>query len=382
MRLLTAAWGNRHFLYLLPLLLLGACQKNSNQPDAAVMSPTMATPGNLVQDGSLASLNSWPSMETYGGVIHSGKSGTVFSGNAPGTYNIYQKVYLPAKKFYEVSVKVDYTINNYAPAGIYVMDSAMVNTLGEFEKVYSSGTGETWQFVFYCKKPANVNLVIGFLTGINGKATFTDVTLAEYDYKPKISQSGFAAYLGKKFPLVFNNLEYDSTIDKIADYMNSVLLCRYEYYSDTTELPILDSLIGSDTAYAYFNGYRHSLDSITDSYCQKSSLSLGEILANEFNIPVRQIYMVIGGVGLHQFQEYWNPFADKWIIIDPCFNVRYVKNGVLLGDEEIDQSTAPNLMINYGQYFYYQTTGPLVQLWQELDILDVKDYYTITFPYS
>jgi hypothetical protein len=92
--------------------------------------------------------------------------------------------------------------------------------------------------------------------------------------------------------------------------------------------------------------------------------------------------MVIGGVGLHQFQEYWNPFANKWIIIDPCFNTRYEKDGVLLGDEEIDQSTAPGYMVRFGQYYYYQTTDELIALWQQLDTLDVKDYYTITFPFS
>lgn len=369
----------RLLVYLLPVLL-GACAKNAVSPPISATGIPAA--GNLLVDGGLGTLQSWRTTATYNGIIHSNIAGATFSFNAQGQYLIYQQVNLPAKKFYRVAVTVDYKLNNYSAAGIYVMDSGMSQTLGQFEKVFSSGTGETWEFIFYAKQAGPVTVVIGFLNGINGTATFRNASLTEYDYKPRVSGSAFSTHLSKKFPLVFTAGHYDSTITKISDYVNSVLLCRYEYYADTTELPILNQLIGSDTAYTYFNQYRNSLDSITDSYCQKSSLSLGEILTNEFNIPVRQIYMVIGGVGLHQFQEYWNPFAAKWIIIDPCFSTRYVKDGVLLGDEDINQQTAPGYIVRFGQYYYYQTLVPLVQLWQDLEVLDVNDYYTITFPFS
>jgi hypothetical protein len=378
MQLLNVCTRARLFLYL--LVILSACGKTAVPPPHG--AATASATDNLLVDGGLGTLQSWRATATYKGVIHSNIAGATFSHNAPGQYFIYQRVNLPGKKFYKVAVTVDYTLNDYSAAGIYVMDSGMEQTLGQFEKVYSSGTGETWEFVFYSKKAGPVNVVIGFLNGINGTATFKDASLTGYDYHPRISNSGLSAYLGSKFPLLFTVGKYDTTISRISDYVNSVLLCQYAYYDDTTELPILDQLIGTDTAYSYFNAYRHSLDSITDSYCQKSSLSLGEILTNEFNIPVRQIYMVIGGVGLHQFQEYWNPFANKWIIIDPCFNTRYEKDGVLLGDEDIDQSTAPGYMVRFGQYYYYQTTDELIALWQQLDTLDVKDYYTITFPFS
>ena len=372
-------------LTLLPVLVI-ACRKSADIPSTSPLLSTTANltgaTGNLLANGSLASLNSWPEAAATGGIIHSSGSGVQLSGNAQGRYAIFQRITLQAKKFYKLSVTASYTLNDYSPAGIYVMDSAMVHTLGEFEKVYSSGAGESWEFVFYCRKPGPVVIVMGFLNGINGTVQLSNASLTEYAYQPRIKGSGFSDYLGQKFPLLFTYSQYDSTIDKISDYMNSVLLCRYAYYSDTTELPKLDKLIGADTAYSYFNTYRHSLDEITDSYCQKSSLSLGEILTNEFNIPVRQIYMSIGGVGLHQFLEYWNPFAGKWIIIDPCFNIRYRKNGKLLGDEDIDKSTAPGYMTRFGKYYYYQTNDELDTLWQQLDVLVVKDYYTITFPFA
>jgi hypothetical protein len=379
MRLSNICLRIRLLLCLLPILP-SACNKTA--VSSAYGAANTSATGDLLVDGGLGTLQSWRTTATYKGIVRSNVAGVTFSDNTQGQYFISQQVNLPAKKFYRVAVTVDYTLNNYSAAGIYVMDSGMSQTLGQFEKVFSSGTGETWEFVFYAKQGGPVTVVIGFLNGINGTATFRNASLTEYDYKPRVSGSAFSAHLSKKFPLVFTAGQYDTTIGKISDYVNSVLLCRYEYFDDTTELPILNQLIGSDIAYTYFNEYRNSLDSITDSYCQKSSLSLGEILTNEFNIPVRQIHMEVGGVGLHQFLEYWNPFAAKWIIIDPCFSTRYEKDGVLLGDEDINQQTAPGYIVRFGQYYYYQTLVPLVQLWQDLEVLDVDDYYTITFPYS
>lgn len=367
------------------LILLISCRKSDTTTGTELPPPAVnaaATTGNLLVNGSLTTLKFWPVAAAENGIIRSGKAGVLLSGNKTGAFTISQRVTLPEKSFYKVSVTANYTLNDYSSAGIYVMDSTMTRTIGEFEQVYSAGTNSSWQFVFYNRRPAQVVLIMGCLNGINGTVELSNVSLEKYMYQPRLKTGGLSAYLSGKFPLVFTPGQYDSTIDRISDYLNSVLLCRWAYYSDTAELPKLDNLIGSDTAYAYFNSYRHNLDSIVYSYCQKSSLSLGEILTNEFNIPVRQIYMSIGGVGQHQFLEYWNPFSARWLMIDPCFSARYVRDAQLLGDEEVDKTTAPGHLARFGQYYYYPTLDPLVQFWQQLDELVVKDYYAITFPFA
>jgi hypothetical protein len=91
--------------------------------------------------------------------------------------------------------------------------------------------------------------------------------------------------------------------------------------------------------------------------------------------------MQFAGIGKHQFQEYWNPFSRRWIIIDPCFNTRYIKNDRLLGDEDFDKSEAPALMVRFGSHYFYDNLDELVDLWQGMDELQVSDYYTITFPF-
>lgn len=386
--------GPDHILFaafLVFILCATGCKKAGTNPGISpTISPGIAVAGgNLLANSNFGiwdpgdkSLQDWNIRATQKTVIAHMSGGIKFTGNATGTYYIYQFLKVTKKGFYKVAVTADYTLNDYSPAGIYVMDSSMQTVSGKFEKVYSSGAGESWQFLFYSKKPGTVAVVIGFLNGINGTVNFSGASLTEYKYMPKISGSPFSSHLSSRFPLLFVANQYDSTISKIADFVNAVLLCRYAYYADTAELPVLDRLIGADTSYSYFDQYRHSLDQITDSYCQKSSLSLGEILTNEFNIPVRQIYMSFGGIGKHQFLEYWNPFEGRWIIIDPCFNTRYEKDNVLLGDEDFDRTKAQNYMVRYGSYYYYQTTDELIGLWLGMDELIVKDYYTITFPFS
>jgi len=333
-------------------------------------------------DSTLAVVKDWQTHAAQSGVIVKQDSGLTFSANDPGTYYVYQRIDVDKRKFYKATITTDYTINNYYSAGIYIMDSALQSIIGKFEKSYSSGSAETWEVVFYSKKQTQVAFVFGFFGGINAKITFSNATLAEYKYQPKISGSDFSMYLSRKFPLLFTSRQYDATVARISDYVNSVLLCRYAYYDDTTELPLLNRMIGSDSNYTYFNEYRDNLDQIQDSYCQKSSLSLGEILTNEFNIPVRQLHMVFGSEGKHQFQEYWNPFAGKWIAIDPCFNIRYMKDSTFMGVEDFDRSEAPAYMVPFGTHFYYTTTDDLIWFWQNMDYLLVTDYNSITFPFS
>jgi len=366
-----------------------ACRKDIHTPSSGA-TLAAATTGNLIVNGDFSEwdthhgvLLDWQTEAAQRGVIvQQSGGGLSFSANDTGSFYVYQRVSVDKRKFYKATITTDYTINNYFSAGIYIMDSALRSIIGKFERTYSSGSGESWEVVFYSKKQTQVAFVCGFLSGINAHVTFTNAALVEYKYEPRISGSDFSAHLSQKFPLVFTARQYDSTILKISDYVNSVLLCRYAYFDDTTELPILHQMIGSDPHYAYFNSYRDSLDQIQVGYCQKSSLSLAEILTNEFNIPVRQVHMVFGPEGKHQFQEYWNPFDSKWIAIDPCFNIRYIKNNTLMGVEDFDRADAPTYMVPFGTHFYYTTTDDLIWFWQYMDQLMITDYYSITFPFS
>lgn len=404
--ILTIRRYDYFFILILTILSLaaGGCRKNNIA--AETLSPPdtkpAVSPANLLSncnfnlwDSSSNLLKGWSTSITQQGVITQDPAGIKFGGDVVGSYYIFQKIPVDMKKFYKASITASYTLNNFFAAGIYVMDSSLHTILGKFERTYSTATNETWNIVFYNRKATQVAVVIGFMNGINASAVFKNASLTECKYTPKMSGSNFASYLAKRVPLSFTAKDYDSTINRISDYMNSVLLARYYhahdkslpgsiYYHDTDTMQsrIWNWLIDKDTSYVYLSHNLLTLDSITVGYCQRSSLSLAEILTNEFNIPVRQLHMVFGDIGEHQFQEYWNPFAGRWIIIDPCFNVRYIKDNVLLGSEDFERGDAPLLMQQFGINFYYPVTIELKGLWKDMDYLMTTEDYTITFPFA
>lgn len=374
-------------------VFLFACKKNIENPAPSPASGTetlAAMNGNLIIDGNFeqwrsnaASLVNWTTVHTEAGIITKGKTtGVRFSANAAGNYYIYQRINLDARKFYKVSVTASYTLNDYSAAGIFVMDTTMKKVLGKFERVYYSDSSEDWQFIFYSRKAGTATVVIGFLNGINGTVLFNRASVQEFVYEPRISVSPFSFHLQQTLNLTFLPATFDSSLSHIGDYVNKVLLAGAKIPDDTAESSFLDQTIGTDSNYTFFNQYRHAPEQVENGYCQRSSLSLGEILKNEFNIPVRQMYMQFSGVGKHQFLEYWNPFSRRWIIIDPCFSVRYVKNGRLLGDEEFTPAEAPGLMVRFGSHRFYAEVGELVELWHGMDELVVSDYFTLTFPFA
>ena len=342
---------------------------------------TISLDSNLVKDPSLHSLVCWKEVSKYGAGITLGSQGASITGNSDGAYYLSQKIKPKAGQFYKVSVDVDYKINNYYPAGIYVTDTSMSRVLGKFERFYSSKTDESWQFVFYSRNGAPVKLVMGFLNGINGEVTFRNVSVTPYHYRPDFRPDGFTARMTARFPLLFDSTSYDTTITRIGDYVNWVLLSDSSYCDDEQEVVGLQDMFRSDPSHPYLTALLNDVPDIVHSYCQKSSLCLGEILTKEFHIPVRQIFMSRNGVGEHQFLEYWNPFCERWIVIDLYFNARYIKDGALLSGAALSADTAPGYIRRFGKYYFYPNTDELVNDWHTLAMQE-DGYYVLSFPYQ
>ena len=88
---------------------------------------------------------------------------------------------------------------------------------------------------------------------------------------------------------------------------------------------------------SYFAEYT-GLTLSESSNCQKSSLSSKNIL-DEFNIPTTQVHFVNDdNIGIHQFFQYWHPYLDRWIIVDPFYGINYINsNEELIGFIELSE---------------------------------------------
>lgn len=130
-------------------------------------------------------------------------------------------------------------------------------------------------------------------------------------------------------------LQQDSTlsrnVDLLAASVNMAFLSKNEFAVATFKDQIF-SQIGTQYLSKFIND-----PNIKDAYCQKSSLSLDELIRS-FNIPTRQLHWQKDCTGFHQFLEYWNAYDNRWEIIDPYYGIRYIdEQGNYLDFESIEK---------------------------------------------
>lgn len=302
----------------------------------------------------------------------------ILIGNSQHSFYLYQPVQLEANRYYKISIDCHYSIHDFSPAGLYVFDSALTTVLGKSEKYDTEGS-EKLEFVISTQKDSLINLVIGCINSINGRIVFKHPVIEEYEFRARIQNSAFSNFLVPELKLAFSPHRFDESIQALANLVNEVLLSdlqgRVMIFSDQ-----FHSLSSND--YPYLTTYLNNLDSITTAYCQKSSLSLGEILYNEFNIPVRQIHMQAGGIGFHQFLEYWNPYKNKWIVIDPYFGIVYEKGQSLLSKAEISREDISASMKRITQYAYSTSTEEFMEYWQTTEEIHTTYDPYLSLPYG
>jgi hypothetical protein len=375
----------------LPLLLISGILFNSCKKENRCIPPRInedpPPASNYVQNGNFA-ISEQHSMVPDNWQAHfehdvmefvNFMNGTVaWSRNSGGSYYFSQQVTLNPNKYYKVSIDFYYDIHNHYKGGLYVMDTSFSRILGKSERYAAAGT-ERLEFVISTNEDTVVNLVFGFLNGMNASALFTNPIITEYDYLPRIQNSDFSNFLVKELKLAFTETRFDKSIQAVSDYVNEILLSEYQNRSVDLDV-IYESTIAD--SYPYFMSYLNDLSNINVAYCQKSALSLTEILTNEFNIPVRQIHMQKDGIGFHQFIEYWNPFANKWIIADPYFGMVYSKNDTLLNVSEISMDEFPGVFKRFGEYRFSASDEEAVEFWENTENLQITVDPYLSYPFG
>lgn len=174
----------------------------------------------------------------------------------------------------------------------------------------------------------------------------------------------------------FDENNFDSNIRKIAAYVNQILIVPYKYVAETPGTAAEKSMF-LDSMERQRSMIREQLEPMLpqkswlrqylelpvlemDSYCQKASLATSELLAI-LGIPSRQIHMTQNGTGFHQFLDYWQPFQQQWVIIDPFYGIQYVdRNQNLMGFEQairvkntVGITEGNVLKIDINRFYYY-----------------------------
>ena len=156
-----------------------------------------------------------------------------------------------------------------------------------------------------------VAVFLGFEEGINANVSFDSVMVYKgrnkFDYKPAIDQKEIFSIQTKVKKLTQDN--FDEQMRNLMGFVNSKLLTR-----DRSRLDYFHSM--KEILPTYFKMYLSSpLGEEGSSYCQRSSLSLSEIMGI-FGVKSKQWHCTGKNGGFHQFIEYYNPYSKKWIVID------------------------------------------------------------------
>ena len=198
-------------------------------------------------------------------------------------------------------------------------------------------------FSVHTTGPENIKLRIGLTANTVGMAFPDTLFVYKEQYFENVAPNldkmkrEIAAITGVSS---FDAGTFDQNVETIGTSINTSLLNK-----SGQEEQAIASLYASDLFNSEQTSYLHTYmvdDKDRNAYCQKSSLSLDEIL-KLYKIPVRQIHWHINCSGIHQFTEYWNPYDKQWKLIDLYYGIRYVDDeGNYLGFEEVEKLVREN----------------------------------------
>lgn len=229
-------------------------------------------------------------------------------------------------------------------------------------------------FVLPITKTQDVKFQFGFIPESVGSALIDTIMIYKTEYKIDLGKTNKS-----KVQLIQENLSLsllqDETLDQnvnlFAASINSAFLSKKELESQPP-LSTFSSAIFKDENTSYLATYIDD-DKVRNAYCQKSSLSLDELL-RLYQIPTRQLHWQKDCSGFHQFLEYYNGYDKKWKIIDPYYGIRYVdQNSNYLNFEEIEKLVRKNdfsskniKQINIGRLYYSE--NEILEGWINSDL--------------
>ena len=295
-----------------------------------VMDENETLPNAWVLEGKVASVKkSVFEKNSYKPVLTGGKSPVVLS----------QEITLPDSGSYFVIGKFRAEIEK----GTFFIQAKGESVDKRIEFTISKEICKRTLFSVHTTGPEIIKLSIGLVANTLGLVFPDTLFVYKEQYFRNVAlnldkmKSEIAAITGVSS---FDAGTFDQNVETIATSINTSLL-----NNSGQEGQAIASLYASDLFKSEQTSYLHTYmvdENDRNAYCQKSSLSLDEIL-KLYKIPVRQIHWQKNCSGIHQFTEYWNPYDKQWKLIDLYYGIRYVDNELnYLGFEEVEKLVREN----------------------------------------
>ena len=315
------------------LAALFSCQvtfENEIKNPGFVMNENELFPKAWVLEGKLASIKKE-------GFEHNGYKPVLTGGKSPVV--LFQEITLPDSGSYFVIGKFRAEIEK----GTFFIEAKGASVDKRIDFTSSKEVCKRTLFSVHATGPENIKLRIGLTANTVGMAFPDTLFVYKEQYFENVAPNldkmkrEIAAITGVSS---FDAGTFDQNVEIIATSINASLL-----NNSGQEGQAIASLYASDLFKSEQTSYLHTYmvdEKDRNAYCQKSSLSLDEIL-KLYKIPVRQIHWQKNCSGIHQFTEYWNPYDKQWKLIDLYYGIRYVDDeGNYLGFEEVEKLVREN----------------------------------------
>lgn len=272
-----------------------------------------------------------------------------FTRNAHGRHLLAQTVQVAPNHRYTAQMVYQVTATDSSPGGLYVLDPADGTVIARDEINRPTNGWRIATVTFDSGDRTQVNLEIGYLTGMNGTVVYDGVTMFEDD--PTLSYQYQTSY---RDVIGIPAMPVDELVPTLSDYVTTLLA-----------MPAADRLTHRDAYAAVLPYYLYSFLSAPDgagsraSWCQRTSLALSELLAM-YGVPTRQIH---ASPVQHEFIEYFD--GQKWVVFDPYYGIRYVFRGARLGVDAIATTGLGQVSIEVPthEHVFLLELGYLTPIW-------------------
>ncbi len=247
--------------------------------------------------------------------------------NTQGAYYLHQSIVVEPRTYYLASVMVSGDIHDWHYGGFTIATPSGSRVLAKHKTAMKSFPNYSGELMakFYSHELDTVQVSLGFDSGINASVRFDHFRIRKVD---EVSLERESQDLLDALGLEdFDSVNYHNNVLSVCATVNQQLKMPKAVrikFGNRIEPLLTDS--------SWFN--RFFSEPSQSAYCQQASLSVSDLLL-QFRIPTQHIHFVDDGVGFHQFIEYWNPYMQRWIIVDPYYGIGYHKNHQLIGYEEL-----------------------------------------------
>ncbi|HET9624037.1 MAG TPA: hypothetical protein VFP84_21845 [Kofleriaceae bacterium] len=239
--------------------------------------------------------------------------------NSQGRHFLTQTVPVTPHHQYTAQLVYEVLTTDSKSGGLYVVDPGNASVIASDTMNRPSNGWRIASVTFDSGARTQVTLKVGYPNGMNATVLYDAVALYEaattFDYQ---YQTTYRDAIGIAAAPVTD------LVPQVSDYVTTLLaapravrMAHRDLYAAVLPYYLYQFLSAPDGS-----GSR-------DSWCQRTSLALGELL-QMYGVRTRQVH---APSPQHQFLEYFD--GARWVVFDPYYGIRYVFAGVRLGVDDV-----------------------------------------------